>query len=38
VTYALTTRGNELSGVFQALNDIATRWAAQDARRGKKAA
>ena len=38
VTYALTARGNELSGVFEQLNEIATRWRAQDERRAKKAA
>ncbi len=38
VTYALTTRGNELSGVFAQLNEIAVRWRAQDERRAKKGA
>jgi DNA-binding HxlR family transcriptional regulator len=37
VTYALTTRGNELSGVFAQLNEIAIRWRAQDERRARKA-
>ena len=38
VTYALTMRGAELSPVFESLNEIATRWRAQDERRAKKAA
>jgi DNA-binding HxlR family transcriptional regulator len=38
VTYALTTRGAELSGVFEQLNEIANRWRAQDERRSKRAA
>ena len=37
VTYALSTRGAELSGVFESLNEIATRWRAQDERRAKRA-
>ncbi|MCA3261917.1 MAG: helix-turn-helix transcriptional regulator [Telmatospirillum sp.] len=37
VTYALTTRGAELSSVFVALDEIARRWQAQDARLAKAA-
>jgi len=37
VTYALTARGAELSGVFVALDEIARRWQAQDARLAKAA-
>jgi DNA-binding HxlR family transcriptional regulator len=36
VTYALSTRGAELSGVFESLNEIANRWRAQDERRAKR--
>ncbi len=35
VTYALSARGHELSGVFENLNAIATRWRAEDEQRGK---
>jgi DNA-binding HxlR family transcriptional regulator len=38
VTYALSTRGSELSGVFEQLNEIANRWRAQDERRAKRTA
>lgn len=38
VTYSLTTRGEELSEVFQSLDAIARRWRDEDAKRGKKAA
>jgi DNA-binding HxlR family transcriptional regulator len=35
VTYALTARGDDLSGVFESLNAIANRWREEDARRDK---